>query len=167
MPLRARVPNHAWGRRVSDDELERGHRERAARTADELLSVALGSTGGDLDQELARVGDKDSAAVLGAVLREIASLTATRRLRDERPDESASAAVPMAGEDLPPDPWASGEDDTSNALEDASILFGALADQRTVADLLRAVGSLDESDAMWIVFERALAAMAERLRPSD
>ncbi len=67
---------------------------------------------------------------------------------------------------MPLDPWLTG-DVGNDAIEQGGCLFEALAEQRTVADLIRAVGALDESDAIAIVFERALAAMADRSRPSE
>jgi hypothetical protein len=85
---------------------------------------------------------------------------------EEAPDDDDDAG--MAGvpdEALPLDPFQSSEDEVSNMLEEAGALFEALAEQRTVPDLMRAVGALDESEALAIVFEQALRQMADRQRP--
>jgi hypothetical protein len=151
-----------------------GRAERARRTADELRSLALGSTDGDLDRALSEVAREDASDVLGAILRDVAPLTAVQQLRHvelgeaaddlDRPAGADAAAV--SDDELPPDPWQSSGDEASNALEHAGALFEALAEQRTVPDLFRAIGALDESEAFTIVLERALSAMAERRLPS-
>ena len=41
-------------------------------------------------------------------------------------------------------------------------MFEALAEQDSVAGLLRALRTLDETEVLAVVFERALSAMAER-----
>jgi hypothetical protein len=154
---------------VNDEEGDR--MERAARTAGELLSLALGASEGDLARALEEVRRDDALDVLGAVLRQLAGLTATQQLRDlevaaEEDVAGDDGSEAVSDDELPPDPWASSGDAASNALEHAGALFEALVEQRTVADLLRAVGALDESEALAVVFERALAEMAERKRPS-
>jgi hypothetical protein len=152
-----------------------GDRERrAARMAAELTSAMLGVGDRDLDAALGEVTDEDAPAVLAALVRHLAGLMAAQQLRDfdlaadveEAPDDDDDAG--MAGvpdEALPLDPFQSSEDEVSNMLEEAGALFEALAEQRTVPDLMRAVGALDESEALAIVFEQALRQMADRQRP--
>lgn len=154
------------------DELDRERERRAGDTARRLLDVALGASDGDLEQALEQVPDEDAPAVLAAMVREVALLTATAQLRDfdlaadvEADAEPSDDAPAVPDDELSADPWATSEDAASNALEAAGALFAALAEQRTVPDLLRAIGALDESEAFAIVLERALREMAELQRP--
>lgn len=155
----------------SGDEHERA--ERAARAAGELLSMALGASAGDLDRALGRVGRDDALAVLGAVLRELAGLSAAQQLRDVdlagADDDDVVAGEPepaaVGAHKLPPDPWETGNAGT-DAVEHGARLWEAIEAQRDVAGLLQAVGALSRDDLALVVLERGLSALAERHRPS-
>ena len=158
---------------MSDDGFDQERPERTARTAGELLDLALGASDGDLDRALRDVAPDDAPAVLAAMARELAGLMAAQRLRDVEPaddddpvaaDGHGDGTDVVSDDELPADPWELG-DATSNALEHAATLWEALAEQQRVADLLRAVGALDPSEAVLMVFERSLRELAERQRP--
>ncbi|MGH3026455.1 MAG: hypothetical protein ACRDLR_08420 [Gaiellaceae bacterium] len=118
---------------------------------------------GDVDDALRDVGSEDAVAVLGGVARQLSVLVAVQKLRDVEP--AADAEEPTVEDDeLPADPWRTG-DVGIDALEEGRRLHDALASQRTVQDLFRAVGALDETELWAIVFAAALRAMAERRRP--
>jgi hypothetical protein len=158
--------------RVSDgDEHERA--ERAAQAAGDLLSIALGS-GGDLARALEQVGRDDAFDVLGAVLRELAGLTAAQQLRDVElggdddataEDVSEQEPAAVSDDELPTDPWETGNAGT-DAVEHGGRLWEAIEAQRDVAGLLQAVGALSRDDLALVVLERGLSALAERHRPS-
>jgi hypothetical protein len=163
---------------MTDDEHDSagdGEHLDAARVraiAERLLAAALDRGGGEgVDDALGEVRPGDALDVLGAVLREFAVLVAAQQLRSGDPQDRVHAA-PEDGDEreqpagMPADPWHASDDAATNTLEEAGALFEALAEQRTVADLFRAIGSLDESEITAIVLERSLAAMAERQRPS-
>lgn len=174
---------------MSGDELDGDRARRAAQQADDPLSAALGD--GDLERAFAQVRHEEALEVLGALVRLVAGLVGAEQLRGldmaadvdtdpddddggsespngERPpsDDNDDDAAAVDDDRLPADPWQSSGDAASNMLEAAGGLFEALAEQRTVPDLMRAVSALDESEAFAIVLEQALRQMAERRRPS-
>lgn len=107
----------------------------------------------------------DLRDVLGRTLEGIWLLISAQQLRDwDAVDPEANDRRPVLESELPADPWESG-DAAADAIEHGRQLFEALADSRTVGELLRGLTTLEEGEALLIVFERALCAMIERTRP--
>ena len=104
--------------------------------------------------------------MLRALVRKITMMAAMQQLREAGAPDDAEPSGEGDDAELPADPFRSSDDPASNTLHDASVLFDALADQGSVAELLRAVRSLEADEAVAIVLERALAAMAQRRLPS-
>lgn len=129
--------------------------DHADEMADRLLDAVFD---GDVDLELAAVADQDAPAVLGAVIRGLASQMAARHLAVQDPETTAADEPAPDGIS---NPWST-NDRATEALMAARLLWDALAGQENVAGLLRGVRAIDEDEARAVVLERALVSMAER-----
>jgi hypothetical protein len=143
--------------------------DRADGLADALLSATF--EGGDVDAALADIHAEDAHAVLGLVVRRLAAIAAAQQLRglgqdgdvDPEPKTVDVGAAAVADGDLPPDPWSSTGNATSDALEEGRTVYEALVTLE-VEQVLRAIKALDPEELAVVVLERVLVAMAERRR---
>jgi hypothetical protein len=133
-------------RAVSEESDERARLERAQHAANEQFEASIFARFGEVERALADVAPEDALDILKALVRKVTLMSAMQQLRDA---EAPDVAEPTGeGDDAElADPWRSSKDPASNTLYDASVLFDALADQGSVAELLRAVQALDADES--------------------